>query len=490
MTFRQLRSVPWASQLEWEDVFAWLYAGLDHSECVATRSRGVRRVKAWTSRGKVPHAVDSTASLVEVWLRDGCGGVYGPSNVSQLELRLLYTMTFIRFVNGVVDANQRGMYASSVANLAEQLGLPGWFVDLRHAGTHDQLPTLPLLRSGCTQALQWLHANYWIVQKTYVANTTSDLRSLLGRYKLAMKQNAKGNSKLLSDSPNILSEAAAVTTPDNYSDILIPLLFEPGFLVPATAKKRIDNPDAALPEALVSLWADALAFFERTWPGFIDDMFQQIVATLIELSPTSDGTDRLANSSYLATLAGWAKHCLALYIITRPSDAVEAALETCLRLVNIYTSPLVDMCSKRLASTATHTPTLPSVHDVPPLSPPRQESPPPPPQQTSNITPWTLLPATSYAGHVPIGCLPNGALPNLDLPDRFDFDAEYLRAIGVLAVPDFGAAPLPDYCTEKAANNDGVAEDHNVAVMNEDTDIERTDNGRSIRAAGTRVALL
>ncbi|KAJ3138344.1 rRNA-processing protein las1 [Geranomyces variabilis] len=452
MTFRQLRSVPWASQLEWEDVFAWLYAGLDHSECVATRSRGVRRVKAWTSRGKVPHAVDSTASLVEVWLRDGCGGVYGPSNVSQLELRLLYTMTFIRFVNGVVDANQRGMYASSVANLAEQLGLPGWFVDLRHAGTHDQLPTLPLLRSGCTQALQWLHANYWIVQKTYVANTTSDLRSLLGRYKLAMKQNAKGNSKLLSDSPNILSEAAAVTTPDNYSDILIPLLFEPGFLVPATAKKRIDNPDAALPEALVSLWADALAFFERTWPGFIDDMFQQIVATLIELSPTSDGTDRLANSSYLATL--------------------------------------VDMCSKRLASTATHTPTLPSVHDVPPLSPPRQESPPPPPQQTSNITPWTLLPATSYAGHVPIGCLPNGALPNLDLPDRFDFDAEYLRAIGVLAVPDFGAAPLPDYCTEKAANNDGVAEDHNVAVMNEDTDIERTDNGRSIRAAGTRVALL
>ena len=56
-----------------------------------------------------------------------------------------------RFVNGFVDQAQRGMYAASAAAVAEQLGLPGWFVELRHAGTHDQLPTLQLLRSGCQQ---------------------------------------------------------------------------------------------------------------------------------------------------------------------------------------------------------------------------------------------------------------------------------------------------------------------------------------------------
>ncbi|KAJ3182318.1 rRNA-processing protein las1 [Geranomyces variabilis] len=187
------------------------------------------------------------------------------------------------------------MYASSVANLAEQLGLPGWFVEEKNAQYVD-------LNQKNKQALQWLYANYWIVQKTYVANTTSDLRLLLGRYKLAMKQNAKGNTKLLSDSPNLLSEAAAVTTPDNYSDILIPLLLEPGFLVPATAKKRIDNPDVPLPGALVLLWADALLYFERTWSGFIYDLFQQIVEALAEASPATGGTDRLADSSYLATL--------------------------------------------------------------------------------------------------------------------------------------------------------------------------------------------
>ncbi|KAJ3161343.1 rRNA-processing protein las1 [Geranomyces michiganensis] len=386
------------------------------------------------------------------------------------------------------------MYAASVANLAEQLGLPGWFVDLRHAGTHDQLPTLPILRSGCTQALQWLHTNYWIVQKTYVANTTSDLRSLLGRYKVAMKQKAKGNSQLFMDLPNILSDAATVTTPDNYSDILIPLLIEPGFLVPVTITKRIETPDAALPDALVALWADALDFFERTWPGFIDDMFQQIVAILGETFSATEGADPLANSSYLATLAGWAKHCLTSYIVMRPSD-LETAMETCLRSINIYTSSLVAVCRKYLDSSSTSARPLPTDPDSTPPSPPQQS--PPSPQQTSNITPWSLLPpSSSYAPHIPIGCLPSGALPDLDLPARFDYDAEYLRAVGILAIPDFAAPPLADNRAGKMdINNNSTMEDGSLDAMCEDaaTDtrgIERNNYEQSPQRSGTRVALL
>jgi ribosomal biogenesis protein LAS1 len=41
---------------------------------------------------------------------------------------------------------QKGMYVRSVANIAEQLGLPTAFVDIRHAGTHDYLPSLNVLR--------------------------------------------------------------------------------------------------------------------------------------------------------------------------------------------------------------------------------------------------------------------------------------------------------------------------------------------------------
>ncbi len=54
-------------------------------------------------------------------------------------------------MNGIVDPAQKGQYAQSISSIADSLGLPSWFIDLRHAGTHDALPTLPLLRSGCLQ---------------------------------------------------------------------------------------------------------------------------------------------------------------------------------------------------------------------------------------------------------------------------------------------------------------------------------------------------
>ena len=58
-------------------------------------------------------------------------------------------LRIIRFVNGMVDAEQQGAYAISIATLATKLYMPLWFVELRHAGTHEQLPSLQVLRNGC-----------------------------------------------------------------------------------------------------------------------------------------------------------------------------------------------------------------------------------------------------------------------------------------------------------------------------------------------------
>ena len=45
--------------------------------------------------------------------------------------------------------------------LAKQLNLPTYFVELRHMGTHENLPSLDILRSTCSKALTWLYDNYW-----------------------------------------------------------------------------------------------------------------------------------------------------------------------------------------------------------------------------------------------------------------------------------------------------------------------------------------
>ncbi|CAB4406067.1 unnamed protein product [Rhizophagus irregularis] len=129
------RVVPWTSLEEFQQVHQWLYA-----ESPNQREIGVKRVKAWSSRGKVPHAVVSTAAFVEVSLRDEFS--YG--NISNHELRLLYSMVFIRFVNGMVDPFQQGTFALSISSIAVKLNMPLWFVEMRHAGTHEHLPSLQI----------------------------------------------------------------------------------------------------------------------------------------------------------------------------------------------------------------------------------------------------------------------------------------------------------------------------------------------------------
>lgn len=73
------------------------------------------------------------------------------STVSILLLRQSYSSALIRLVNGLVDPLQLGTYARPIGSIAQQLGLPGWLVELRHAATHEDLPSIDLLREGARQ---------------------------------------------------------------------------------------------------------------------------------------------------------------------------------------------------------------------------------------------------------------------------------------------------------------------------------------------------
>lgn len=69
----------------------------------------------------------------------------------QLSLRQSYSSAIIRLVNGLVDPLQFGAYARSIASIANQLGFPSWLVELRHAATHEELPSLELLREAARE---------------------------------------------------------------------------------------------------------------------------------------------------------------------------------------------------------------------------------------------------------------------------------------------------------------------------------------------------
>ena len=154
------RRVPWRDWHEWEGV----RLGLTGSDPSALRA-SLARVAVWRRRGRVPHAADATAALLEARLHDaGVPGAPGP-HLSREMLRLAYAAALIRTVNGAVDPSQKGKFAAPVSSLARKIGLPTVLVDIRMEASHQELPTLELLRHGSERALQWLFERYWAAQR-------------------------------------------------------------------------------------------------------------------------------------------------------------------------------------------------------------------------------------------------------------------------------------------------------------------------------------
>jgi hypothetical protein len=96
----------------------------------------------------LPHALESLLSILVAVRQDDTSGAGVPSSLS---LRQSYATALIRLVNGLVDPLQAGTYARSIFSIATQIGLPAWLVELRHAATHDDLPSLELLRDGANE---------------------------------------------------------------------------------------------------------------------------------------------------------------------------------------------------------------------------------------------------------------------------------------------------------------------------------------------------
>lgn len=183
------RIVPWLNSEDWRKTRKLLY-----SSDVEDIRLGLLQAKIWMDRGKVPTAIESTVNFLETVLIDrehlseflfkrgkinkemetkaeaeegeavtgsSVSEAYALINVDERHLRLAYNTAIIRFVNELVDRAQKSLFATSITKLAEQIGLPRVFVDIRHDGTHDKLNSLEMLRWAAWEALKWLEDQYW-----------------------------------------------------------------------------------------------------------------------------------------------------------------------------------------------------------------------------------------------------------------------------------------------------------------------------------------
>nr|XP_048324322.1 uncharacterized protein LOC107410631 isoform X4 [Ziziphus jujuba var. spinosa] len=79
-------------------------------------------------------------------------------------LAMLYCMAIMRLVNGVVEKTRKKTEVS-IAVAAAKIGIPRMLIDVRHEGSHRELPALQVVRSASVKALDWLKVYYWEPQK-------------------------------------------------------------------------------------------------------------------------------------------------------------------------------------------------------------------------------------------------------------------------------------------------------------------------------------
>ncbi|KAM9938673.1 hypothetical protein OXX80_001853 [Metschnikowia pulcherrima] len=214
----------------------------------------VTRIQLWQTRGKLPHAVDATAWILSAMLNDE--GYIGAKQTSgrfsenlknhrisslsdDFTLRNAYAMALVRFSNGILDPFQQGTFAMALSTIAKDIGFPYAFVEIRHWATHEQLPSLELLRATSKSALQWLEQNFWVPlsersemgpptrKDTFSGVSEQDVLSCLKTYKTLAKKRMNNQPLLAShatDEMHVINDLKDIADDETHSHRLVHLM--------------------------------------------------------------------------------------------------------------------------------------------------------------------------------------------------------------------------------------------------------------------------
>lgn len=152
----ELKVTAWYSLKEWQYARNLLFS----FDGVHSMQRGIDFVNLWKTRvrqGALSVPIELTTGLLSAYIQ-----MIEPTSVSEESIRHAAAMAIVRFVNGITDQLQTGLYAQSVQIIADKLEIPDWLVDLRHEATHARLPSFEFLKTGLVVSLSWLKKNYWL----------------------------------------------------------------------------------------------------------------------------------------------------------------------------------------------------------------------------------------------------------------------------------------------------------------------------------------
>lgn len=297
--------VAWLNKAEWDQVRDYLYS-MDSS----LQRFALERISAWRARcaDSFPVAVDCTADLVRCQVRDRSGQLTGD------DLTLMYGTALVRFVNLITD-RQQGRKAQPLRQLAGNLNIPEWVVDLRHEIMRGTLPSLKWCRKGCKVALEWLQQEFWsrqlgggpdeqLVARQKEVDACRNARELLISFQKDQYQafddgspEDKGKSLWqapLADMSSLLGEIKQFALGSR--ELLIDVLLEDGFLVPTmeqlealgcATSDSASPTEPRVPQTFLRFWLPLLKMLNSS--SFIHLFLEKLFVELKLLSKEPNG---------------------------------------------------------------------------------------------------------------------------------------------------------------------------------------------------------
>ncbi|CAA6654447.1 unnamed protein product [Spirodela intermedia] len=313
--------VPWSSWDQWNFVRESLFSPSHDSVTAA-----LRRITAWKSRGCLPVAVEVTARIVEIQHMDPF--FFGKEVASQTMnsedmLALLYSITLTRLVNGFTEkvsyfddhAQKHGKKKHSISNLADAIGLPRMVVDIRHESSHNDVPSLPLVRLASIRALDWLKSHYWEPQSRAIPDVRKQIRMRLHQMSNSMKAKQadnKNRSQIKERGPSTQLSKISKTIAELYSvypyevaSVLLEALQSQGSALSdsiAVDCNSLSSPDPRV--RCITESKDIIRKLSRKRPGLLLTMLKEVLG-IIEAEEPHVTQEETSQVELLSPLVQW-----------------------------------------------------------------------------------------------------------------------------------------------------------------------------------------
>lgn len=155
-------------------------------------------------------------------------------------------------MTGFCDIGQNSVVKKSMFEMAESIGMPESWVELRHEITHGQVPDLRTLEQYVQASLLWLWDLIWAKldvvhadiahEPTVKADIRNELKSLLRKRRTEIKTGKTGRSDAATSAADSSKHLLRlVKKSDTNTNILISVLLEEKMLIPSQKQYANSN---------------------------------------------------------------------------------------------------------------------------------------------------------------------------------------------------------------------------------------------------------